>query len=133
MRVLIVEDEFSGRKVLERFLREHGRCEVVIDGQEAVDSFKMAWEEGDPYDLVLLDIMMPNVDGQEALQRIRGFEKEKGIVGFGESKVIMVTALDDPKNVVQAFYDGGANSYLVKPVQKEQLDEELKNLGLLPR
>lgn len=132
MRVLIVEDEFSSRKVLEKFIQDYGRCEVVVDGGEAVDSFKMAWEEGEPYDLVLLDIMMPNMDGQEALQKIRSFEKEKGVVGFGEAKVIMITALDDPKNVVKAFYEGGANSYLVKPVQKEQLDTELRNLGLKP-
>jgi two-component system chemotaxis response regulator CheY len=43
----------------------------------------------------------------------------------------MVTALDDPQNVVKAFYQGGADSYLVKPIEKDKLEQELKNLGLL--
>ena len=131
MRILIVEDEFSSRKVLEKFLGTYGRTDVVVDGDEAVESFAAAWEEKDSYDLVLMDIMMPKLDGQKALQQIRDFEKSKGIVGFGEVKVIMVTALDDPKNVVEAFYEGGANSYLVKPIEKEKLNAELKNLGLI--
>ena len=131
MRILIVEDEFSSRKVLEKFLGTYGRTDVVVDGDEAVESFAAAWEEKDSYDLVLMDIMMPKLDGQKALQQIRDFEKSKGIVGFGEVKVIMVTALDDPKNVVEAFYEGGANSYLVKPIEREKLDAELKNLGLI--
>jgi two-component system chemotaxis response regulator CheY len=131
MKTLIVEDEFSSRKVLEKFLGEHGRYDIAIDGQEAIDSFQMAWEENEPYDVVILDIMMPNIDGQEALKQIRTFEKEKGVVGFGEVKVIMVTALDDPQNVVEAFYEGGANAYLVKPIDREQLTQELTNLGLI--
>ena len=131
MRILIVEDEFSSRKVLEKFLGTYGRTDIVVDGDEAVESFASAWEEKDPYDVVLMDIMMPKLDGQKALQQIRDFEKSKGIVGFGEVKVIMVTALDDPKNVVEAFYEGGANSYLVKPIEKEKLNAELKNLGLI--
>jgi len=131
MRILIAEDEFSSRKVLEKFLDGYGQCDVVGDGDEAVESFAAAWEEKDPYDLVLMDIMMPKLDGQRALQQIRDFERSKGVLGFGEAKVIMVTALDDPKNVVEAFYEGGANSYLVKPIEKENLDAELQTLGLI--
>jgi two-component system chemotaxis response regulator CheY len=131
MRVLIAEDEFASRKVLEKFLGIYGRCDVVVDGDEAVESFQAAWADQDPYDLVLMDIMMPKMDGQEALKQIRDFEKSKGVVGFGEVKVIMVTALDDPRNVVEAFYEGGANSYLVKPIEKEKLDAELTTLGLI--
>lgn len=131
MRILIVEDEFSSRKVLEKFLDGYGQCDVVGDGDEAVESFVAAWEEKDPYDLVLMDIMMPKLDGQKALQQIRDFERTQGILGFDEAKVIMVTALDDPKNVVEAFYEGGANAYLVKPIEKENLDAELRTLGLI--
>jgi len=131
MRVLIAEDEFASRKVLEKFLSFYGRCDVVVDGDEAVESFQAAWTDQDPYDLVLMDIMMPKMDGQKALKQIREFEKSKGVVGFGEVKVIMVTALDDPRNVVEAFYEGGANSYLVKPIEKEKLEAELKTLGLI--
>jgi two-component system chemotaxis response regulator CheY len=75
--------------------------------------------------------MMPNLDGQEALRQIRSIEKELGIEGHGEVKVVMTTALEDPKNVVEAFYQGGATSYLVKPIEKSTLKTELERLGLI--
>jgi two-component system, chemotaxis family, chemotaxis protein CheY len=58
-------------------------------------------------------------------------EKEMGVKGSEEVKVIMITALGDPRTVVKAFYKGGATSYLVKPVDKGKLLEEVRNLGLL--
>ena len=133
MRILIVDDDFITRKSLVKMLQAYGDCDEATNGKEAVASFNMAWEESRPYDLVLLDIMMPSLDGQNALQQIRGFESSRGIVGFGEAKVIMVSALDDPRNVVQAFYSGGASSYLVKPVQAQKLQEEMEKLGFAPR
>lgn len=131
MRVLIAEDDFTSRRLLESILEKYGECHVVMDGDEAVEAFKGSWQENRPYDLICLDIMMPRMDGQEALQQIREFEQEKGVVGFGEAKVIMITALGDPKNVVEAFYKGGASSYLVKPIEKGKLLEELRNLALI--
>ncbi len=130
MRILIVEDDFTTRRILKRFLSPYGDCDVVVDGGEAVLAFRLAWEEGRPFDLICLDIMMPNVDGHEALRRIRDMEKGMGIKPSDEVKVIMVTALGDPKTVVKAFYHGGATSYLVKPIDKRQLIEEMAGLGL---
>ncbi|WP_291322284.1 response regulator [Desulfonatronospira sp.] len=129
MRVLIAEDDFVTRKSLERLMQQYGECDEATTGKEAVDCFRMAWEEKKPYDLILLDIMMPDLDGQDALQQIRDYERSRGIVGFGETKVIMVSALDDPRNVVRAFYSGGASSYLVKPIREQKLYEELEKLG----
>ncbi len=131
MRILIVEDEFVSRRVLKEFLSPYGDCDMVVDGEEAIEAFRLAWEEGDPYELICLDIMMPNIDGQEALMKIREIEKELGVKGPDEVKVIMVTALDDPKTVVEAFYKGGATSYIVKPVEREKLLKEIKSLGLI--
>lgn len=131
MRVLIVEDDFGSRRFLQMLLQEHARCDVVVDGQEAIEAFRMAWEENDPYDLILLDIMMPNVDGQTALKEIRGIEKQIGVIDTDASKVIMTTALEDPKNVVEAYYQGGADSYLVKPIDRSKLFQIIGELGLL--
>jgi len=78
-----------------------------------------------------MDIMMPNMDGQEALRKIRDIEKEKGIKGLKEAKVIMITSLDDPKTAIQAYYKGGATSYIVKPVEREKLLKELQVIGLI--
>lgn len=131
MRILIVEDDMISRRLLETLLSPYGECHTAVDGDEAVRSFRMGYEEGRPYDLVCLDIMMPNVDGQEALKQIRGIEKEMGVKSAEEVKVIMVTALDDPKSVVEAYYRGGATSYIVKPIEKDKLLDEIRGFGLI--
>lgn len=130
MRCLIVEDDFGSRRLLQALLREYGAIDVVVDGREAIEAFRLAWEENNPYDVVFLDIMMPNLDGQEALRRIRATEGEIGIPERDRVKVIMTTALGDPENVVEAFYKGGANGYVVKPIERQVLVSELEKLGL---
>ena len=130
MRILIVEDDFGSRRFLQMLLQDYARCDVVVDGNEAVEAFRMAWEENDPYQLVLLDIMMPNMDGQTALKEIRGVEEQIGVREGDAAKVIMTTALEDPKNVVEAYYQGGADSYLVKPIDRSKLFRMIEELGL---
>ena len=131
MRILIVEDEFVSRRVIKEYLSPYGDCDVVVDGEEAIEAFRLAWDEGDPYDLICLDIMMPNMNGQEALKKMREIEKELGVKSPGEAKIIMVTALDDPKSVVEAFYKGGATSYIVKPLDRAKLIQEIRSFGLI--
>ncbi|MCJ8500360.1 response regulator [Desulfatitalea alkaliphila] len=131
MKTLIAEDDFTSRTIARRQLERFGPCDAVEDGLAAVTAFERALQAGRPYDLVCLDIMMPDMDGQEALRRIRATEAQMGIRGTGEVKVIMLSALDDPRSVVEAFYRGGATAYLVKPLAPERLESELRQLGLL--
>jgi two-component system chemotaxis response regulator CheY len=129
MRALIVEDEFLSRKVLRSFLMTLFEVDIVVNGREAVEAFRMGHGEGRPYDLILMDIMMPEVDGIEALQKIRDLETKNGY--RPRVKVIMTTALDDPRTVIRTFHDGEASAYIVKPVAKDKLYAELEKLGLL--
>lgn len=131
MKVLIAEDDFISRRMLKDILAPYGDCDIVVDGDEAVQAFKLALSDNSPYDLVLMDIMMPNMDGQEALKQIREIEKDAGIWGSKEVKVIMVTALGDPKNVIEALNKGGATSYIVKPIEKKRLLDEVRKLGFI--
>ncbi|MEQ8186477.1 MAG: response regulator [Candidatus Eremiobacterota bacterium] len=132
MRFLIVDDEITSRKILQKSLKPYGSCDFAVNGAEAITFFKKALEEECPYDLICMDIMMPNIDGQQAVKEIRKLEKEKGIKPKKEVKIIMVTALGDPKNAVEAFYHGKATSYLVKPISVEKLLGEVKKFGLIP-
>ncbi|MBF0589799.1 MAG: response regulator [Magnetococcales bacterium] len=128
MKVLIVDDQFENRKLLRVMLKNHASCDMVGNGMEAVEMFEGELLEGAPYDLVLLDIMMPGMDGQEALRKIRAIEREREITGSDEAKVIMITALDSPKQVIQAFFQGGCTDYLTKPItQKILLDKLVEN------
>ncbi len=66
MRILVVEDDFISRRLLCRFLERFGECDVAINGNEAVNAVEHALQAGAHYDLICLDIMMPEMDGQEA-------------------------------------------------------------------
>lgn len=131
MRVLIVEDDFTSRKLLQGILLPYGQCDVAVDGEEAIEAFVIAWKESKPYDLICMDIMMPNLDGQQALIKIREMEEDMGVELADAVKVIMMTALNDPKNVFESLYKGCAASYLVKPITKSNVIDELMHLGLI--
>ncbi len=130
MKCLIVEDDFAARRLLQRYLSSHCDCDIAVDGNEAIEAFRQATDEKEPYDLICLDIMMPNMNGHEALKAIRQIESEHGINGLDGVKVIMTTALGDPKNIMGAFREG-CEAYIVKPVEKDKLLEEMEKLGLV--
>lgn len=130
MRFLIVEDDFTSRKFMQTILSPYGDCDIAVNGKEALAAFEASLS-GEKYDLICLDIMMPEMDGQEALRRMRDIERSKGIRSTDEVKVVMITALDDPKNVVEAYYKGGATSYVPKPVDRQLFIQLLKNLGVI--
>ena len=130
MRILIAEDDFASRKALLKFLSAYGECDVTVDGMEAIDAYLMALEEDNPYDLVCLDVMMPIMDGYQALKNIRDIEKEKNIPEDERAKVIMTTALNEEKNVKKAF-ELGCTVYCAKPVDMEKLKGMLEKLGLI--
>jgi two-component system chemotaxis response regulator CheY len=129
MKCLIVEDDFVGRKLMQKYLAEYGECDVAVDGEEAVEAFRLAIENETPYDLICLDIMMPNMNGHEALNAIRQIESKYGINGLDGVKVIMTTALGDSENVLGSFREG-CEAYIIKPVRKDALLAEIEKLGL---
>lgn len=130
MRILVVEDDFVSRCLLCELLAPYGSCHVATDGKEALDAVRRALDAKEPYQLICLDIMMPNMNGQEALRQIRALESERGIM-LGEGvKIIMTTALSDAKNILEAFNEQ-CEAYLVKPITRDTLTRQLQTLGLL--
>lgn len=130
MKILLAEDDFVTRKFMVNFLSKYGECDVTVDGMEAVDAFMMALEDEEPYDLVCLDIMMPVMDGYQALVGIRNLEKERDIPQEKAVKVIMTTALNDESNVKMAF-ELGCTVYSGKPIDQERFEQAMKKLGLI--
>ncbi len=127
MRFLLVEDDFVVRTVMQNILKEYGSCDIAVNGQEAVEAVKISTETGDLYNLICLDIMMPKMDGQEALKQIRKIETDIGLKGC---KIVMTTALDDSKSIIKAFHEQ-CDGYLTKPISKETLKEKLIELKLI--
>ena len=130
MRILLAEDDFVTRKFMMNFLSKYGECDVTVDGMEAVDAFMMALEENKPYDLVCLDVMMPVMDGYQALVGIRNLEKVRNIPEDKQAKVIMATALNEEKNVKMAF-ELGCTIYSGKPIDQNRFEQALRKLGLI--
>lgn len=130
MKTLIVEDDPVSRFILETTLRVHGPTTLLFNGSQASARILQALDEGQPFDLVTLDIMMPEVDGQTALRQIREAENRFGLPPASRSRIVMTTALDDQKNVFAAR-EGACDGYLVKPIRKAALLALVRQLGLI--
>ena len=130
MKILLAEDDFVTRKYMSNFLIKYGECDVTVDGMEAIEAFAMALDDKEPYDLVCLDIMMPVMDGYQALAGIRKLEKERRIPFENTVKIIMTTALNEEKNIKKAF-ELGCTIYSGKPFDKERFEQALEKLGLM--
>jgi two-component system chemotaxis response regulator CheY len=131
MKTLIVEDDFISQQVMKELLSTYGEVNVAGDGNEALQIFIENLEDiSSRFDLILLDIMMPEIDGLEALQYIRNLEDAYSISGLDAVKVVMTTALDSFENINKAFKNQ-CDAYLVKPIDRPKMERLLKDLNLI--
>jgi two-component system chemotaxis response regulator CheY len=127
MRCLIVDDDELGRMMLEVFMEEFGTCDTAENGKVAIDLYEKAATEGNPYDLICLDIIMPVMDGRATLHNLREMEKLRGL----RSKVFMISACNTPKDIEDAFFEGDCDDYVVKPFQRELISQMLERHKLI--
>jgi two-component system chemotaxis response regulator CheY len=130
MKTLIVEDDFTSRLVLQTFLSRYGECHIAVNGREAVEAFRAALATGQHYDLVCMDIMMPEMDGHEAVKQVRALEQAGGISSSAGTKIIMTTAVTDIKDVAQSF-EALCDAYLVKPINLAELLKQVRSYHLV--
>jgi two-component system, chemotaxis family, chemotaxis protein CheY len=130
MRTLIVEDDFTSRLLLQTFLSKYGECHIASNGKEAITAFNAAQDQNQKYDLICMDIMMPEMDGHETVREIRRIEEANGTLSSSGAKIIMTTALDDVKNVVASFNEL-CDAYLFKPIDTTKLLGHIKAFQLI--
>jgi two-component system chemotaxis response regulator CheY len=130
MKILIVDDELQNRKLMRDYLKPYGQCDMASDGRAALELFVSDLEDGDPYDLVILDIIMPVMDGQKTLTRIRSAEKRVDPNGKGAT-ILMITGMDSSLQAMEAYFRGGCSDYLTKPITRQVLVEKLIKLKLI--
>jgi two-component system chemotaxis response regulator CheY len=129
MKTLIVDDDIFNCKLLQSILKDYGECSIAMSGISAIQLFEEALKN-EPFDLVCLDIMMPEKDGYETLREMRSLEQNQASQLGKRSRIIMVTALEEQENKTKAFYEN-CDGYLVKPVERKLLEEMLSKMKLI--
>jgi len=116
-RVMVVDDEKRNLRLMEALLMPLG-YEVILagNGEEALEKVRQK-----PPDVVLLDIMMPGIDGFEVARLLKSEEKTMGI------PIVMVTALREAEDRVKAL-EAGADDFLMKPIEKSELEARVRSL-----
>jgi two-component system, chemotaxis family, chemotaxis protein CheY len=125
MRILAIDDEFAALKKLEVLLSKYGDCDAATNAEQAKTLFVQAIKEGMPYDLITIDIGLPDTNGLDLLKFLSSLESKNPKLG---SKKIMVTGSADADDVLDAsqYCDG----YITKPVKKDVLSKKLKQMGI---
>lgn len=131
MKCLIVDDEMFCREFVATLLRSTAECHQASTGSEALEKYKAALAGNDPFDLVILDIMMPGMSGNDAAKEIRAIEKAKHL--DNKVSIIMLTALNSANDAMESFCEAQSAAYLVKPVSKDGLFNVVSKLGLAGR
>jgi two-component system chemotaxis response regulator CheY len=130
-KILIAEDDRVSRKFLSRLLKQYGECDQVVDGTEAIEAYMLAIKDKKTYDLICLDIMMPELDGIKVLKTIRDLEIQSNVRDFNQAKIIMTTVLGE-QHIIQSAFDFGCNAFASKPINLIKFKEQLKKIGFLP-
>lgn len=127
MRSIIVDDDEMGRMMLATLLEEFGPCDQAENGLVALDLVDRAAAEGSPYDLICLDIVMPVMDGTEALRQIRERDQQRG----NRTRVFMISACNSPQDIENAFFEGDCDDYVVKPFRRDAVTQMLTRYKLI--
>ncbi|MDR3045599.1 MAG: response regulator [Desulfovibrio sp.] len=128
MRALIVEDDTLSARVLHLTLHTHFETVCADDAEGSFAAYIQALDGDAPFDVVLLDLMLPGESGLTVLERIRTVETERGL---SRVPVLVTTAVTDINIALRAFEQGHISAYLVKPLDFDRLLAELRTLGLI--
>ncbi|MEO5332102.1 MAG: response regulator [Magnetococcus sp. YQC-5] len=131
MNILIVDDNALNRKVLIEYLAPYGHCDVATNGVDAVEQFEAELSTGSPYDLVLLDLMMPKMNGQNAMRSIRAIERQHRVSLREQAVIIIVTGVGAPEELLKTTDFDRNTGLLKKPVKQAELLAKLKRHGIL--
>jgi len=128
MKILLAEDEPISRFRIVKMLEGVGPIESFENGTDALAAFVKSFEEGAPFDMLILDVSMPEMDGIELLKKIRAFEKQRR---RQQTKVLMLTSHAD-KDTVISCYVAGCDDYAVKPFKKSVVIQKMEKMGFFP-
>lgn len=125
LRVLVADDNNTNIEVVSRMLKLESVYDVTIakDGQEAYEMVKMNFERNQRFDVIFMDIQMPNLDGLQSTRLIRK-------MGYN-APIVALTAFSDASNVKDCM-ESGMNEFLAKPIRRPALKQVLQKFATIP-
>ncbi len=130
LKVLIVDDVPQNCRVLKALMARYGECDIAQNGREAVNAFQNAWKQGTPYQLVCMDIMLPDIDGLKVVEVFRKMEEAMKVEEGQQAKIVIISSLDESQQRLKAF-NLGCVGYITKPIMSKDLSECLKQAKLI--
>jgi len=129
MKILVVDDELVSRTKLTLIMEHFGDCDTAENGENALALFQAAHRQADPFDLIMLDINMPEMDGITVLSKIREVEKNLNLKKNEAAKILMATACRNKDQII-ACVKSGCNDYIGKPFDIDIIRTKLAKLGI---
>lgn len=125
LRVLVADDNSTNIEVVSRMLKLEDISDVTVarDGKEAYDLVKENMEQNQPFDVIFMDVQMPNLDGLESTRLIRD-------IGYS-APIVALTAFSDESNIKECL-ESGMNEFLSKPIRRPALKQVLEKFGTIP-
>jgi len=130
MRILIVENDFTGRNLLKSIMSSLWKCEISEDGENAARVFQSALEHERGFHLILIKFCLSKFDKSELLENIRKIEKKFKVPRENRVKVLMIAALHNYPQILTALNQGVIDAFILEPVTNEKIMCEVKSLGL---
>ena len=129
MKILVIDDEMAALTKMKILMNEYGDCTMVTNGHQALQQCAKAIQSGAPFDLITIDIQLPEMNGIELLAAINKLENSRN---SQISKKIMVTASGTRDNLLKATFKG-CDGFIVKPVRRDTIAEKMSSLGFTKR
>lgn len=127
MKILIAEDDKTSQFLLSKFLSDTNEITLASNGIEAIETFVKAHEAQSPFELILVDIMMPKLDGLELIKLVRTYEKKQRVRKSLHVKLIIVSALKN-KEILDIANENLVDQYYMKPLDLVNLKKIIEEL-----
>lgn len=127
MRVLVAQRKTESRIRIQRMFASSDRVHMAADGKEALTLFLLAHMEHHPYDLILLDVMLEELNSVDIIRRIRRFEKKTNLRGTRAKIILTASRLN--YHFVDAALRSKYDGWLIKPISKIRLEKEIHRMG----
>ncbi len=131
MRSLVIEDDSSANTMFLRYLEDYGECDTVTTGFDGLQKYGEVLDRGGKYDLIIIDIILPDMNGYSILESIRAEENNRKFFDSERARIVLATSLDDEENrKFREKLKPGLETYYVKSFALDGLKEKLSELGI---